>query len=282
LTKANANSKKARDLAESSMILCADDYGLSNDVDQAILELAGSGRLTAVSCMVLLERCTPKLLANLCAHESKLDIGLHLCLTDEGLPLSASQASLKANSLPVFGALLKRALRGALPASEVALQASTQYDLFVKKCGRKPDYIDGHLHVHQLPGARQGLLDFVLSLPAQSRPYIRNTEMSLPQLIRRRLPWLKNAFIGFFGSRMSRQLRAASIPTNNGFAGIYDFRRWNKYPVYFPRFIACLSGSNGILVVHPGHLEEWRRQEFSTIKQFDFPPGLLTRFRYSS
>jgi len=283
LTKANANSKKARDLAESSMILCADDYGLSDDVDLAILELAGSGRRTAVSCMVLLERCTPKLLADLRAHESKLDIGLHLCLTNEDLPLSAAEdCPSMAKPLPAFGPLLKRALRGALSASEVALQVSTQYDLFVKKCGRKPDYIDGHLHVHQLPGARQGLLDFVLSLPAQSRPYIRNTEMSLPQLIRHRLPWLKSAFIGFFGSRMSRQLRAASIPTNNGFAGIYDFRRWNKYPVYFPRFIACLSGSNGLLVVHPGHQEEWRRQEFSTIKQFDFPPGMLTRFRYPS
>src|SRR5215471_21501658 len=130
------------------MILCADDYGLSNDVDQAILELASSRRLTAVSCMVLLERCTPKLLADLRAHESKLDIGLHLCLTDEGLPLSSTQDSpLRANPLPAFGALLKRALRGALPASEVASQAATQYELFLKKCGRPPDYIDGHLHV---------------------------------------------------------------------------------------------------------------------------------------
>jgi hypothetical protein len=280
LTKANANSKKASDLAVS-MILCADDYGLSRDVDQAILELASSRRLTAVSCMVLLERCTPTLLAELRAHESKLDIGLHLCLTDERLPLSATQDSpSKAKSLPDFRGLLKRALRGALPASEVTLQASAQYELFVKKCGRRPDYIDGHLHVHQLPGARQGLLDFVLSLPPQSRPYVRNTEMSLPQLVRHRLPWLKSAFIGVFGSRMSRQLRAASIPTNTGFAGIYDFRRWNKYPVYFPRFIACLSGTNSLLVVHPGHQEEWRRQEFSSIKQFDFPRGLLTRFRH--
>jgi len=264
------------------MILCADDYGLSSDVDQAILELASSGRLTAVSCMVLFERCTPEILADLRAHESKVDIGLHLCLTDEGLPLSATQGyPLKAKPLPAFGAVLKRALRGSLPASEVASQVATQYELFLKKCGRRPDYIDGHLHVHQLPGARKGLVDFVLSLPPQSRPYVRNTEMSLTQLIRNRLPWLKSAFIGAFGSRMSRQLRSASISTNTGFAGIYDFRRWNKYPDYFPRFIACLSGTNSLMVVHPGHQEEWRREEFSSIKQFNFPPGLLTRFRYS-
>src|SRR4051812_45503662 len=34
------------------MILCADDYGLSHDIDRAILDLCRAGRLTAVSCMV--------------------------------------------------------------------------------------------------------------------------------------------------------------------------------------------------------------------------------------
>src|SRR2546422_7241019 len=44
--------------ADFIMILCADDYGLSEDIDRAILELCRSGRLTAVSCMVALERCS--------------------------------------------------------------------------------------------------------------------------------------------------------------------------------------------------------------------------------
>jgi hypothetical protein len=282
LTKANANWKKARDLADPSMILCADDYGLSADVDQAILELAGSERLTAVSCMVLLERCTPKLLSDLRAQESKLDLGLHLCLTKEDLALSTIQGTVcTRKTLPEFGALLKCALRHALPLSDIALEVSTQYELFVKKCGRRPDYIDGHRHVHQFPGIRKILADFVVSLPAESRPYVRNTKMSLPNLMRHGLPWLKSAFIGAFGWKMLRQLRVASIPTNQGFAGVYDFRDWNHYPSYFPRFIACLSHPNSQLVVHPGGQQEWRRQEFSTIRQFDFPRGLLTRFRRS-
>ena len=53
------------------MILCADDYGLSEDIDRAILELCRSGRLTAVSCMVALERCSAESLRELLAHQKK-------------------------------------------------------------------------------------------------------------------------------------------------------------------------------------------------------------------
>ena len=68
------------------MILCADDYGLREDIDEAILELCGLGKLTAVSCMVGLESCTAQSLGKLLRQESALDIGLHLCLTHEDLP----------------------------------------------------------------------------------------------------------------------------------------------------------------------------------------------------
>src|SRR5580765_3070169 len=143
------------------MIVCADDYGLAGDIDQAILDLCDSGRLSAVSCMVLLQKCSRAALAQLTKYQSTTDIGLHLCLTDEGLPLSAPLA----NPLRPFGPLLRRALAGRLNALEAASLIAVQYDLFIEKAGRPPDYIDGHLHAHQLPGIREGLLSFVRSLP---------------------------------------------------------------------------------------------------------------------
>jgi hypothetical protein len=80
---------------------------------------------------------------------------------------------------------------------------------------------------------------------------------------------------------MSARLRAAGLRTNNGFAGIYDFREWRRYPEYFPRFVACLSTRNGILVVHPGSRDDWRKQEFTTLREFAFAAGALNRFRNS-
>ncbi|HEY2081883.1 MAG TPA: ChbG/HpnK family deacetylase [Verrucomicrobiae bacterium] len=262
------------------MILCADDYGLSDDIDHAVLDLCGARKLSAVSCMVVFERCTTKSLCELRKYEVPVDIGLHFCLTDEGLPLATLRAGTLPWIFPSFGNLFRRALAGQVAAQEIASQVSTQYDLFFDKCGRRPDFIDGHLHVHQLPGVREGLLDFVLSLPSGARPYVRNTYLPLKKIRRNRLPWLKAALIGAFGAQTRKRLHAANVATNDGFAGIYDFREWQHYAKYLPRFAACLEKPNGILVVHPGSRDAWRRQELKTLREFSFASGSPNRFQH--
>jgi hypothetical protein len=261
------------------MILCADDYGLSDGVNAAILELCALGRLSAVSCMVALERCSAEDMARLLALKPKPDIGLHLCLTDEGLPLSACPAwpGGQPPHLPTFGKLLRRSLLGIGPRG-IAETVAAQYELFVQKCSVRPDFIDGHLHVHQLPGMAQAVEAFVRGLPKESRPYVRNTHLPLSELRSRRLPWVKAAFIGGFGGRMRRRLGAAGLRTNEGFAGIYDFKRFAEFPAFLSRFVECLPHPNGILVAHPGREEPWREQEFATLREFPFSPGALNRF----
>jgi hypothetical protein len=260
------------------MILCADDYGLRDDIDSAILELVASHKISAVSCMVVFERCSRTCLAELLNFRDQIDVGLHLCLTDEGLALSET-SSVQPGQFPPFSALLKSALRGQIEPQQVVRQISLQYALFYQKCGRHPDFVDGHLHAHQLPGIREGLLSFVSSLPTDDRPYIRNTKMSWLDIWWHRLPWLKTMAIGFFGSRLFVQLGRQGILTNDGFAGIYDFRNWRKYSRYLPRFMACLHQPNGLLVVHPGQEEAWRQQEFRTLGEFVFTDGTPNRFR---
>jgi hypothetical protein len=78
---------------------------------------------------------------------------------------------------------------------------------------------------------------------------------------------------------MRKDLERAAISTNDGFAGIYDFRDWPSYRGYLPRFVDYLRQPNGILVVHPGKNEDWRRQEFATLSEFAFPQGMPNRFQ---
>jgi predicted glycoside hydrolase/deacetylase ChbG (UPF0249 family) len=143
-----------------------------------------------------------------------------------------------------------------------------QYELFVKKSGRTPDYIDGHLHVHQLPVVADVLVEFVATFPLERRPYIRNTRLDVKKLRAKGLPSLKAGFIGGFGARLEKKLVAAQIPTNAGLSGIYDFKDWNRYAEFFPKFVECLPEGNGILVTHPGMDEDWRRSEFETLQKF--------------
>jgi len=132
----------------------------------------------------------------------------------------------------------------------------------------------------QWPGARPGLVDFVRRLPPEHRPYIRNTRMSVGTIRRQKLGWLKSVFIGVFGGWMQNALHAVNVPTNDGFAGIYDFKQWRRYPGYLPQFADCLREPNGILVVHPGFEENWRRQEFESLRDFAALDGRLNRFQH--
>jgi hypothetical protein len=256
------------------MIICSDDYGLREDIDRAILELCESRRLTAISCMTLLEGCTAAGMSRLLSFASSTDIGLHLCFTDENQPLSGGSH----RRFPTYGRLLRRSLFRKLDAQEIAREISQQYELFKEKSGRRPDFIDGHLHTHQLPVIRETLITFALTLPAAERPYIRNTQMDMRGLRENQLPRVKAGLIGRFGARMARLLHDAGLASNDGFAGIYDFKKYHEYPRYFPRFLKCLEKSSGILVVHPGRNEQWRRQEFAVLQDYAFAPNELNRF----
>ena len=255
------------------MIICADDYGMRADIDRAILQLCETKKLTAVSCMVLFERCDGAAMKKIREHEAEIDIGLHFCLTNENLPLLAP---LEKTALPEFGKLFRRAVFRQLKRAEITALLSAQYELFLQKAGRAPDYIDGHLHSHQLPVIAEALVGFVAQLPAEKKPYVRNTRLDTKKLRAKKLPALKAGFIGAFGARLKKKLRAAKIPTNDGFSGIYDFKDWKNYADFFPKFADCLPEKNGILVTHPGFDEDWRRSEFETLEKFS---GGANRFQ---
>lgn len=264
------------------MIICADDYGLRDDIDAAILDLCHSGKVSAVSCMAALDRCDPKALQKLLPYKAALDIGLHLCFTGESATCSSSAIG-TTEGAPSFSMLLRRALTGRIDVAEFQHQISLQYQLFVQKTGHSPDHIDGHLHAHQLPGIREALIHFVLTLPEGRRPYIRNTAMPSRHLWRHRLPWAKALLIGTFGAALQKRLRDAGLRTNRGFAGIYDFKNWARYPQYLPKFAQSLTGlPDAILVVHPGSAEDWRSQEYRTLSNFVFPAGSPNRFGLQS
>jgi predicted glycoside hydrolase/deacetylase ChbG (UPF0249 family) len=260
------------------VIICADDYGLREDIDAAILDLCHQGKLSAVSCMVALESCTPAGLHELRRYEENLDIGLHLCFTAEAASWSPAASGVMA-SAPNYGSLLKRSFLAGIDDSALQRQISVQYELFLKKMGRPPDHFDGHLHAHQLPGVRQAVIRFVLGLPQVRRPYVRNTTMRIKRQWRYGLPWSKALAIGFLGARFENMLVAAGVRTNQGFSGIYDFKKFAQYSSYFPRFAEYLSGKrDGILVVHPGTDEGWRKKEADVLQRFSFSPP-PNRFR---
>ena len=254
------------------MIVCADDFGMADDINEAILDLAQRGRLSAVSCMVALPEFRASDLQALASIEPRIEIGLHLVLTTGDTPPRPGVVD------PTFGELLKKSLLGQIDEDTTAREVEAQYRRFEEMAGRPPDFVDGHLHVHQFPVVRNAVIRFLQQIDADRRPYVRNNAMSLSKIWRQQVSVAKCFALSRFGDAFQRAVSAAGLRTNRGFAGVYDYRTYAAYPEYLRRFVDYMEDDTGILMTHPGTHEPWRRAEYETLRDTALLTGRVNRF----
>ena len=240
------------------LLLCADDYGLAPGVNAAIRDLIARGRVTATSVMSLCPHWRTDAAA-LRGLKDKADVGLHFTLTDQP-PLGPMPVLAPDGRLPPLGRLMGWAYRGKLdgPAAraEIRDELSRQIAAFTDAWGAAPDYIDGHQHVHQLPGVRDVVVEALAALPGA---YVRLCGEPLAAVLRRRVAVPKALLIGGLGGGLARMARARGIPANDRFAGVYDFAGNRPFAELMPRFLEGIGG-RPLVMVHPGLPDEELRR----------------------
>ena len=88
--------------------------------------------------------------------------------------------------MPALGRLTRAALAGRLPRDEVAAEIERQLDAFEAAWGSGPDFVDGHQHVHVLPGVRGPLLRALTR--RGGRPWLRDPSDALAAALWRPAP----------------------------------------------------------------------------------------------
>lgn len=254
------------------MIVCADDYGMATDINEAILDLARHERLSAVSCMVALPDFQASDIHALAVIEPRIEIGLHLVLTTGDTPPRDGLVQ------PTFRELLKQSLLGQIDEDATAREVETQYRRFEELAGRPPDFVDGHLHVQQFPIVRDAVIRVVKGIEADRRPYVRNNAMPLAKIWKQQVSSAKCFALSRFGDAFQRAASLAGLRTNRGFAGVYDYRTYASYPRYLQRFVDHMEHESGILMAHPGTREAWRRAEYETLRDTTLLEGKVNRF----
>lgn len=222
--------------------VCADDFGLGTEIGSAILELAWSQRVTAVSCLVNgpAWRRQAHLLLPL---PRTLQRGLHFNLT-EGRPLSAALRNVWP-VLPPLPRLLRDAMLRRLPLAAIRAEWRTQWQALVDATGRVPDFVDGHQHVHHLPGVREIVLAGVAAAAAPVA--VRGTgRLAGPGSAVKRL--LIEATGGW---ALQRQLERRGVPHNDVLLGAYDFRD-TDYRGLMRRWLGAVPQHGALLFCHPG------------------------------
>ena len=228
--------------AARTLALCADDFGLAPGISAAIARLAQAQRLTAVSCITNSAHwmADAPLLGT---FPASVDAGLHINLTD-GEPLSRSLAKIWPR-LPALPALVLRSHLGLLPRNALRIEVQAQLAAFRTATGAAPAYIDGHQHVHHLPGLRNIILE--MAEQVQPRPAVRNTARVLGPGF-----GFKRWMIMHTGApALARELSRRMFSRNPALLGAYDFRD-PDYRALMQGWLNQLPSEGGLLFCHPG------------------------------
>ncbi|MDE2363636.1 MAG: ChbG/HpnK family deacetylase [Hyphomicrobiales bacterium] len=242
-------------MANLNFVLCADDFGMSEAVSRGLLEVAAAGRITAASAMTSLPDW-PRAARDWSATRPAADLGLHLTLT-AGAPLGAMPQFAPSGVFSGPGALAAGALAGTLPLEEIEAEIGRQIDAFCDALGATPTHVDGHQHVHVLPGVRDALFA-ALSQRGLTQAVLRDSSDRPRRILRRGAFVAKATKVNALALGFRRAAGRIGFALNDGFAGYSDFSA--RYDA--AQFAAYLEapGVRHLVMCHPGRVDDALRR----------------------
>jgi predicted glycoside hydrolase/deacetylase ChbG (UPF0249 family) len=222
---------------KSTVILCADDFGISAGVNRAIVDLVAQGRLSAVSCMSAGQAWVEGAKA-LKALNAAIDVGLHITLTY--LTPLTPELGMRHSSEKV---VILKSWAHCLNKNLIEKEIRAQFVKFIEVWGAPPDFIDGHQHVHVLPVIR----DIVLRLRAEYAPqsWVRNVA-DFTALKEDR----KQVILAVLGWCWLKLLEKHNIPHNKLLRGAYGFTKPADYAALMAHW--CTLTEPVLIYCHPG------------------------------
>jgi len=238
---------------KKQLVVNADDFGFTPDVNAGIVEAHRRGILTAATLMangeafedaVRLARATPS-----------LDIGCHLVLVG-GRSLVCGKL-LPATVAGLAGALARREIS---VHDELAAQVRR-----IVETGIRPTHLDTHKHTHLAPP----VLDAVARVAEEFAIGWVRRPFDLPLgALRRGVPRLKrmtNSALGVLRSRFHRVLEKHGCRTTDHFAGFQITGRFRTAELV--ALLAAIPEGSTELMCHPGRCGEALRGARTRLKE---------------
>ena len=246
-----------------NLIVNADDLGWTDGVNRGILEAHRNGIVTSTSLLANGAAFTGGV--EVAKNTPGLGVGVHLNLSDGDPVVPRELVTSLLNDDGVFNGgpenLLLRIARGALDTNEVEQEWEAQIEK-VRETGIQPTHLDGHKHVHMLPG----LFEIALRLAkrnnigairvaheasslraALSADDEQNTATVLKQGVQAR-------GLKLLARDAREQARNAGISTSDYFCGIAQTGEMTKDGV--TQLLRCLPEGTTELMCHPGYVDE--------------------------
>ncbi|MGO9392599.1 ChbG/HpnK family deacetylase [Rhodoblastus sp.] len=238
---------------KTSFALCADDFALSPAVSAGILEALAAGRLTA-TCAMTTQASWPDAARKFRAMAPRADLGLHFNLTLGG-PLGKMPKFAPDGAFPAMNTIVPTAWRDALPRTEILEELRRQLDAFEAAQGAPPDFVDGHQHVHVLPGIADDLIAELARRNLAGKIWLRDSADRPRRIFARGKHWGKALTVAGLAHGFRKKAQAAGFALNDGFSGFSDFDPQGDYAADFGTFLRA-PGERPLIMCHPGHVDD--------------------------
>lgn len=244
------------------VIINADDFGLSKEVNEGIIESHTNGIVTSASLMMTMSAVNHAVTK---LHKyPNLDVGIHLDLTWGKALSDPSRIPSLTNSCGDFVGkrkLLVRLLINSISQNEIEREISAQINAF-KKLGIKPYHADVHQHFQCIPVVMKALMNVAI---AENIPFVR-----LP--FERVFATPVNAFVSLM-SLNSEKYWKANIKKTDYFIGLSLTDNMNETAL-IKTFSKLKSGLIEVMC-HPGY-EESSIYSISRLQSRDKEVEVLT------
>ncbi len=234
------------------LVVNADDFGFTHDVNEGIVEAHRHGILTATTLMA--NGAAFEDAVRLAAVAPGLDIGVHLVLVS-GNSVIDPERPFPATVGELIGALARRRIR---VYDELVAQVRR-----ILAAGIRPTHLDTHKHTHLLPPVLEAVtrIGQEFGIPWVRRPF------DFP-MTAAGIPWKQRAVSAAFNvvrHRFARSLAAHACRTTDHFAGFQITGRLRTEELV--RLIAALPEGSTELMTHPGHCTAELRAARTRLKE---------------
>lgn len=204
-----------------TLIINADDAGVSDIVNEGIVKCYQAGALTGVSVMACGRRFREA--ARMLKDVGAVEVGAHLTLTGGFMPCTQDHAGIK-SFIGDNGAFLRgykqfaaRYITGRVKKEHVYREFSAQIET-IEREGLKVTHLDSHEHVHLFPA----VLDCVIKLAGdRGLRYVRVPAENSGMLLKRfsLADVVRHAALKPLAVRAASRLRKAGLVCNDAFWG---------------------------------------------------------------
>ncbi len=268
--KAAKFSLKRQMINHSLPNLHADDFGLSDATNTAIIDLAKSGKLDSASLIVNGTAVSSALES--WKNDLSIPLSLHICLTEgptlskqhEVTDLTTKNGTLNASfsKLLLISILPKNSILRRNIKQQIHNELIAQISRFKELTGMTSVRVDGHQYIHLVPI----VLEVILELAKTTKiKWVRTASEPLPSGISLRClliilsenRWLKWIILQFLTLIAKPKIKNARLRTNKGFSGVLFTGKmsnsnlksaWNELKMLSPGGLE----TEPIVLSHPG------------------------------